>query len=141
MAYLIGVLLAGVSCGVARLVGFDRERAFYPVMLIVIATYYVLFAVMGADQPALLLELMIASAFTGAAVCGFRSNLWLVVVALASHGVFDFSHSQFFENTGVPVWWPKFCLTFDIAAAIFLGVLLVKRHVRAVYKDAANQHP
>jgi hypothetical protein len=30
--------------GLAVMVGFDRERVFYPTVLIVIASYYVLFA-------------------------------------------------------------------------------------------------
>src|SRR6476661_4755004 len=109
MEYLVGLFLAVTLCGVAWLVGFDRERVFYPTMLIVIATYYVLFAVMGGDRKALLLESMIASAFLGAAVVGFRFNLWIVVVALACHGIFDYTHHQFFRNDGVPTWWPGFC--------------------------------
>jgi hypothetical protein len=36
----------GVS-GWAALVGFDRDRAFYPTLQVVIASYYVLFAVMS----------------------------------------------------------------------------------------------
>jgi uncharacterized membrane protein len=132
MEYFIGLFLAAVLCGAAGLVGFDRERVFYPTMLIVIATYYVLFAATAGDSRALLLESMIAGAFLGAAVIGFRSNLWIVVAALAGHGVFDFVHHHLFRNDGVPAWWPAFCLAFDIAAAIFLGMLLVKRSHFAV---------
>ena len=47
MEYLIGVVLAAVVCAFAMLTGFDRDRVFYPTLLIVIATYYILFAVMG----------------------------------------------------------------------------------------------
>ena len=50
MEYLIGAVL-GVVVGVfARLSGFDRDRAFYPTAMIVIASYYSLFAVMGASR-------------------------------------------------------------------------------------------
>ena len=47
MEYLIGVGLAVVVCAFATLVGFDRDRVFYPTLATVIATYYILFAVMG----------------------------------------------------------------------------------------------
>jgi hypothetical protein len=50
MEYLIGLILAAVVAGIATMIGFDRERAFYPTVLIVIASYYVLFAVMGASS-------------------------------------------------------------------------------------------
>jgi hypothetical protein len=36
-------VLAAVVCAFALLAGFDRDRAFYPTLLIVIATHYVLF--------------------------------------------------------------------------------------------------
>jgi hypothetical protein len=44
---LIGIVLALCVCGLATIVGFDRDRAFYPVVTMVIASYYGLFAVMG----------------------------------------------------------------------------------------------
>lgn len=39
MEYLIGVGLAVVVCVFATLVGFDRDRVFYPTLVAVIATY------------------------------------------------------------------------------------------------------
>jgi hypothetical protein len=50
MEYLIGLILSLAVAGFAAVIGFDRERAFYPTVLIVIATYYVLFAAMGASS-------------------------------------------------------------------------------------------
>ena len=46
--YVVGAVLAPLVSGFARLVGLDRDRAFYPTVLIVVALYYVLFAVMAA---------------------------------------------------------------------------------------------
>jgi len=85
MEYLIGVGLAVVVCAFATLVGFDRDRVFYPTMLTVIATYYILFAVMGSSMPALAWESVIAGAFLALAVAGFKKNLWLIVAALVGH--------------------------------------------------------
>ena len=127
MEYLIGVVLAAAVCAFAMLTGFDRDRVFYPTLLIVIATYYLLFAVMGSSTPALTIESTAASAFLILAVAGFKKNLWLVVAGLSGHGVFDLFHHAFIQNPGVPVWWPGFCLSFDVLAGIFLAVLLVKR--------------
>jgi hypothetical protein len=109
------------------LAGFDRDRVFYPTLLIVIATYYILFAVMGSSTPALASESVVAGIFLMVAVAGFKKNLWLVVGALAGHGVFDFFHRLVIQNPGVPVWWPGFCLSFDILAGGFLAVLLTRR--------------
>jgi hypothetical protein len=127
MEYLIGVGLAVVVCAFAMLTGFDRDRVFYPTLTTVIATYYILFAAMGSSTRALGLESLIAGAFFALAVAGFRKNLWLIVAALAGHGVFDFFHHLFIQNPGVPVWWPGFCLSFDVLAGGFLAMLLMRR--------------
>ena len=63
MEYLIGLFLSLAVAGLAAIIGLDRERAFYPTVLIVIASYYVLFALMAASGRALLIEIVVASGF------------------------------------------------------------------------------
>jgi hypothetical protein len=127
MEYLIGVGLAVAVCAFAMLVGFDRDRVFYATLAIVVATYYILFAVIGSSRPAVTEESLVACAFVVLAVAGFKRNPWLIVAALAGHGVFDFFHQLLIHNPGVPVWWPGFCLSFDVIAGGFLAMLLVRR--------------
>ena len=126
MPYLAGIVLALTVSVIPTLVGFDRDRAFYPTLLLVIASYYVLFAVMGGSSHALMVETLVMAGFLLIAVIGFKKNLWLVVAALFVHGVFDFFHGHVVENPGVPVWWPAFCLTYDVTAAAFLAWLLMR---------------
>src|SRR5215208_4549012 len=94
MALLIGIVLAlsvGMLATQSRL---DRDRAFYPTVTIVVASYYALFAAMGASPRVLVVESLIGLAFLAVAVSGFRSTLWVVVLALAAHGVFDLAHGR-----------------------------------------------
>ncbi len=132
MEYLVGIVLALVVCACAALVGFDRDRVFYPTMVVVVAHYYILFAVLTSSMRALILESVIAFIFFALAVAGFRKSLWLIVAALAGHGVFDSFHHLFIQNAGVPVWWPGFCLSFDVLAGAFLAILLIRRAGPAV---------
>lgn len=128
MEYLIGVILAAATCVIfGTLAGFDRERVFYPLMVASIATYYILFAAMASSTPALTSESLGACIFLTLAVVGFKKNLWLVVVALVGHGVFDFFHHLVIQNPGVPEWWPGFCMSFDVLAGGFLALLLARR--------------
>jgi hypothetical protein len=126
MPYLIGIVLALVILILLHLIGFDRDRAFYPTVLIVIASYYVLFAVEGGANRALLPEALIGLGFLLGALIGFKRNLWLVVAGLFAHGILDFFHDRVVTNSGVPAWWPAFCLTFDVVAAGFLAWLLLR---------------
>jgi hypothetical protein len=129
MEYLIGVLLAVVVVAFSVFVGLDRERSFYATVLIVNASYYALFAVMGGSRHTLIIELLAASGFCVLAVFGFKGNLWLVAVALVGHGIFDFVRRGFIENPGVPRWWPGFCLAFDVVFGGLLALRLI-RHPR-----------
>ena len=73
MAYVVGIVLSLGVALFARRVGFDRDRAFYPTVLIVIASYYVLFAAMSESLHTVLLESMVMAGFSIAAVAGLKS--------------------------------------------------------------------
>jgi hypothetical protein len=124
MEYLIGLVLAAAVAGSASVIGLDRERAFYPTVLMVIASYYVLFAAMAASRKTLLLEIVIASGFSAVAVVGFKKMFWLIPTALIGHGLFDSVHRFVIHNPGVPQWWPGFCLAFDLFAGAWLAMHL-----------------
>ena len=124
MPLIVGVLLGVVTGLIGSVGGFDRDRAFYPTVTIVVASYYALFAVMGSSIHALVLEVLVGSVFAAAAIIGFRSSLWVVVVALAVHGLSDFVHTKVISNPGVPAWWPQFCASIDIVLAAWLAWVL-----------------
>jgi hypothetical protein len=127
MPYVVGIVLSLSVALFARRVGFDRDRAFYPTVLIVIASYYVLFAAMTDSVHTILLESIVMMGFLIAAVVGFKSSGWIVVGGLAGHGVFDALHGKVLENSGVPAWWPAFCLAYDLGAAGGLAWVLKRR--------------
>jgi hypothetical protein len=121
LPYVIGIVLALAFSAYAKLIGFDRDRAFYPTVVIVVALYYVLFAVMGGDTRTLIEESLITAVFLLVATVGFKRNSWLVAVALAAHGLLDLIHGSVVSNGGVPSWWPAFCMSYDVTAAAFLA--------------------
>jgi len=138
VALFVGALLALAVGLMATAIGLDRDRAFYPTVTIVIASYYALFAVMGSSTHALVLESLIGAAFLAAAIAGFRSSLWVVVAALAAHGILDVSHGKVVANPGVPSWWPAFCLTYDITAAAYLAWRLRSGRIRATLSSTVR---
>jgi hypothetical protein len=109
LAFTIGIVGALGVGFFARWIGLDRDRSFYPTVMIVIAYLYVLFA-----------------GFALLATLGFKLNPWFVVVALIGHGLFDWAHPHVIDNRGVPPWWPEFCSAYDVTAGVFLAVLLVR---------------
>ncbi len=131
MPYLVGIVLALGVGAFGTLVGLDRERSFYSTILVVVASYYALFAVMGGTDHSLGAELLAGAGFVVAAAAGFRGSLWVVVAGLAGHGILDGFHGQIIANPGVPAYWPAFCGAYDVVAAGYLAFRLWQRALPA----------
>ena len=124
MPYLVGAGLALCVSLFATVVGFDRDRAFYATVTIVVGSYYSLFAAMAGSTSALGIETGVALLFVLAAAIGFKRGQWLVAAALCGHGVLDLFHARLISNPGVPAWWPAFCMAYDVMAGGYLAILL-----------------
>ena len=131
MEYLIGLILSLAVAGFAAAVGFDRQRVFYPTVLIIVASYYVLFGVMGASGRTVAIEIIVGIGFLLVAALAFKTSLWLAAAALIGHGVFDSVHHLLIANPGVPPWWPGFCMSFDVILGALLALLLMTHRVPA----------
>jgi hypothetical protein len=84
-----------------------------------------------------ILESIIMILFAVAAVAGFKASAWIVVAALAGHGAMDAVHGRILQNTGVPAWWPAWCLAYDVGAAGALAWILMRADSpRLVVKSA-----
>jgi hypothetical protein len=107
MEYIVGITLALCFCAAAAGLGMDRERVFYPAVLIAVASYYLAFAVVDGRNGVMLSEVAIAAVFIAGAVDGF--------------------HHHLVHNTGVPQVWPGFCMTFDVSAAALVALVMLVR--------------
>ncbi len=120
---VVGVLLAFGIAALGKFTRFDQDRSFYSTVLIIIASYYVLFAVIGGSGHALAWELVIAIAFSIVAIIGAFVLPMLVGVGIIAHGLFDFVHHIFIDNSGVPTWWPLFCGSIDVMLGLWVIIL------------------
>ena len=123
MPLVVGVLLAIAIAALAKFTRFDEDRSFYSTVLVIIASYYVLFAVLGGSRHALVWELVIAIVFSTVAILGALFFPTLVGIGIVAHGVFDLVHDSIIENAGVPTWWPIFCASIDVLLGLWVVVL------------------
>ncbi len=127
MEDLTASVAALAVAALAASLGFHRDRSFAPTILIVVASYYMLFALMGGFGRTLVIEIFAASGFLLLAVLGFKTNPWLIAATMLGHGMFDLLHHFLISNPVVPNWWPGFYLAFDVLFAGWLAALLVRR--------------
>jgi len=122
IAFGVGVVLAIVLAIAGQVTKFDRDRSFFATILIVIASYYVLFSFISLE--AMAIEITIASVFSVIALAGALRWPLLLGAGICLHGVFDFFHVQLINNSGVPVWWPSFCAGVDIVLGVWVIYLV-----------------
>ena len=126
MPCVVGIVLSVGVAFFARYVGFDRDRAFYPIVMIVIAAYYVLFAVyerlgsdgghrVGGDE-----------AVRGGGRCRVQVERVDRRCGAGRPWRFDAVHGYVIENAGVPAWWPAWSLSYDVGAAAILAWLITR---------------
>ena len=124
---VVGVLLGIGIAALGKFTRFDQDRSFYFTILVVIASYYVLFAVMGGSGQALIWELVVAAVFSTVAIVGALFFPTLVGMGIVAHGLFDFVHDGIVENQGVPTWWPGFCGSIDVVLGLWVMSLARSR--------------
>ena len=139
MEYIVGITLALLFCGAAAWLGMDRERVFYPAVVMAVASYYLAFAVVEGRSGIMLSEVAIAAVFIVGAVAGFKHSPWIAVVALGGHGVMDGFHHLLVHNAGVPRSWPGFCGSFDVTAAVLVALVMLAR-ARGAREQQGRSH-
>ena len=63
IAFITGVGLAVVLAVFGKLTGYEKDRSFFPTLLIVIASYYLLFAILDGSVSTILIEIAVAAFF------------------------------------------------------------------------------
>ncbi len=116
----------GSSLGVAifllaRMTGFASDRSFYPTVMVIIASYYVLFATMAANHAGLVEELVVAITFSAPALAGYYRGARIAAATIFAHGIYDPAHGGLGAGHGAPEWWPVFYAAIDIV----LGCLVL----------------
>jgi len=96
----------------------------YALGLALIASIYIGFSVADGRARVIAVETGVASAFVVIAAVAVTGSGWFLVAGLAGHGLKDLwqHRTGFVANTR---WWPPFCATVDVVAALVIAVGLV----------------
>ena len=122
LGLLLGIAFVLPTVFVIRRKQWDQIA--WPLILLTLPIYYMLFGLLAGDMQVILLELLYGIPFILlGVVCWKMGSVWMVYVLAAGwlmHGVYDFTHDHFFENPGVFTWYPAFCALIDVFVAVYL---------------------
>ncbi|MGZ4780111.1 MAG: hypothetical protein ACXV5L_13005 [Thermoanaerobaculia bacterium] len=138
-AFTPAVIAWGVGVGVFQAMSpvvlwWLEPKQIWGIALAMIASIYVGFAVGDGRKGVIVVEVLVAFAFTICATLGIAFLPWLIVIGLVAHGLKDLwqHRTQFVANTR---WWPPFCFVVDVvAAALTAAVLLTRFDLRALVR-------
>jgi hypothetical protein len=123
----------------------NTESWAWPLFLISLPVWYMLFGLLAMDSTTILNELLFGLPYilTGLIAWRFKTPLMLVVLAIAwlSHGLYDYYHEYhnfLFVNAGVFSWYPAFCAAVDLAVGTYL--LASYKQLRHPSESAPSMH-
>lgn len=138
LSFVSGGLMGLLIAALARAVKLDQHRFFAPVVLIIVAAFYVGFALLGGVSQIIMKELAAAFLFLILAIAGGAFYIPIAIFGLLLHGVFDVFHNAYVMNPHVPSWWPALCAGFDIAVAFWVWRLWKQGEARIVKPEAES---
>jgi hypothetical protein len=119
--------LVGVTVGVFTIVlarAIRGQHWMYSIGLLVLPGLYALFALKAGEPTVGCKEMIYGSPFVVAglvfAFASVRNSAVMVGAFWILHALYDLSHTQFFTNVGVPVWYPVFCFSVDFVVGAYL---------------------
>ena len=128
IAVIIGVVGAFGLVLVARSLAPRRELLVYGVGLGITAVAYVLFALQrGAPARLLGMELVGAALFGSAAVLGTKRWPALLAFGWTAHVAWDLFLHPASGPAFAPVWYPWFCVGFDLFVGGYIAGLVAAR--------------
>ncbi len=120
MEYIFGIVLASLTASAANLLSQQGRKLFYPMVLVAVGVGYIVFTLVINQKVEYGWELILAFLFTLLAVFCYYRSLWLIVVGLMLHGLYELVHIDFFNLEVNPLWWPAFSYAYDMTLALWL---------------------
>jgi len=119
----VGLGAAAVTVAVALLLPSAARVPLLGVALGVAAGVYPGFAHGGTSVRERGIQWVVTAAFALVATVGIAFNAWWIAIGWVLHAAWDGLHHAGRRGAWVPAHYPMFCLTFDLALAIYAGFL------------------
>ncbi len=129
-AAAMGALLAVATIPLHLLLSKTQSEQFAAVLLAACGAIYIGFSLQKGNLAQIATELTVATGFIAAALAGLWVTPWIVPVAWAAHGIWDYAHHQGSKLASIPsrlvpipLWYPPVCAFADWVVAASLSVM------------------
>ncbi|MGB6325448.1 MAG: hypothetical protein WBG11_06630 [Methylocella sp.] len=128
-AAAMGGLLAVATIPLHFLLSKTQSEQIAAVLAAVIGAIYIGFSLQKGDRVQIVTELTVVTEFFAAALAGIWVTPWILPVALAAHGIWDYARHRGLmlasipsKLVAMPLGHPPFCAVADWVAAASLAV-------------------
>jgi hypothetical protein len=116
-----GALLAAPTLVLVSLLSRDTAFGFLAILLGMIASVYLGFALQDARIRTFQIEYVAIAAFAVLATIALSENsAVLLALGYFGHGIWDVIHHPRGVDTTMPWWYPPLCLSFDAVVAVYV---------------------
>jgi hypothetical protein len=133
VAFTIGFLVSIILIVRFKNPRLENSKFSYPLLLFTLPIYYFIFAIYGNDYAVLAFEFLAGIIFFIIVHLALKLSAFykfnLLALGYILHSVYDITHTLFFINKGMPIWWPEFCGVIDVFVGLYLINLAFKRRV------------
>ena len=111
---MAGIIFSLVSLPLHLLLTPQQSIEIASMVVAVIGAIYVAFALQKGSFSQIVIEVLVASLFFGAALAGLWWNPWIIPAAYVAHGFWDaLHHFKRHSLVEIPTWYPAFCAAYD----------------------------
>lgn len=118
-----GLVFAAGTIVVHLFFGRDVSILVAAMLMAMIASVYVGFAIIDGRASTIAVEAVMAMAFGFAALGGVLVTPWFLVAALVGHAAWDTLHHRPGLLAATPRWYVPYCAVYDGVAALGLALL------------------
>ncbi len=116
-------VLALASLPIHALLPIEYSYALAAGIMSMIAGIYVGFAALDGRRSKLIIEGLVAVAFTTASIYAFLLNPPFIALIYISHGLWDVVHHSHGIDLKMPYWYVRFCVAYDVLAGAGLWII------------------
>ena len=135
----IGIIFAGFTLLVIQAFPTRIHNNFYAIALIIAASIYVAFSSLSQNTIWIFTEVIGVIIFSIVGFLGVKFSPWFLAMGWLIHPAWDLLIDNHNLTVFVPQWYPRVCIGYDIAIALYIAWKCIKQKENNLFLNSFLQ--